>query len=109
MAAFQGNFLSADVHHMVKNFILQYHRQRAASPPHPAPRDEGVDDEAAEGEVVEQQSYIDLERHSSTGEEAANAPTDYSRMNLVDVGCISSISPFMTCLVDLANTLHRLF
>jgi hypothetical protein len=89
---------------MVKDFILQHRNAvRARSPP-PSP-EESEDDEGESGVVVEQPSYIDKERHTG-GAMAEEKPVDYSRMNMVDVGCSIGRDMFFCC-ATLVLTLPR--
>jgi 21S rRNA (uridine2791-2'-O)-methyltransferase len=89
VAAFQGDFLSSKVQLMVKSFILQVHKQR--KPPSPAPEEMSATAEGEPGSddiILEQPSYIDMERHAaadSLDRKPDQKPTDYSKMNLVDV------------------------
>ncbi|KAH7324451.1 FtsJ-like methyltransferase-domain-containing protein [Stachybotrys elegans] len=71
VATFQGDFLSPSVQKMVKNFIVESHRQRprvqdsAETPDSQEPTEES--------EALDQPSYIDMERQETHTEEVSAA------------------------------------
>ena len=81
VATFQGDFLSPMVQKLVKDFIIDSHKQRPAPP---LPSSETED----EAEGLERPSYIDMERHVS----AEHAHQDGQPQRLVDVSHTSSNS-----------------
>ncbi|UKZ87551.1 uncharacterized protein TrAFT101_003343 [Trichoderma asperellum] len=85
VATFQGDFLSPVVQQLVKEFIAQTHYDRLSRAARADHNDENKLD--SNNTLIEQPSYIDLERHST---EASKPPsgsisTKSTQKNLVDI------------------------
>lgn len=93
VATFQGDFLSPVVQQLVKEFIAQTHYDRLSRTA--GSDSNGEEDLSSNNTVIEQPSYIDLERHSTEGSKPASGSisTKSTSKNLVDV---SQIAPATT-------------
>ncbi|KAL7926698.1 FtsJ-like methyltransferase domain-containing protein [Trichoderma austrokoningii] len=85
VATFQGNFLSPVVQQLVKEFIAQRHHDRLSRAA--SFDNDGEDDLSSDKILIEQPSYIDLERHSTEGSKppTSGTSTKPTSKNLVDV------------------------
>lgn len=85
VATFQGDFLSPVVQQLLKEFIAQAHHDRQSRAAQFD--DNGEDDLKSDRTLIEQPSYIDLERHSTEGSKSppGSIPTMSTSKNLVDI------------------------
>ncbi|UKZ62599.1 uncharacterized protein TrAtP1_003840 [Trichoderma atroviride] len=85
VATFQGDFLSPVVQQLLKEFIAQAHHDRQSRAAQFD--DNGEDDLKSDRTLIEQPSYIDLERHSTEASKSppGSIPTKSTSKNLVDI------------------------
>lgn len=103
VATFQGDFLSPVVQQLVKEFIAQTHYDRLSRAARADHNDENKLD--SNNTLIEQPSYIDLERHST---EASKPPsgsisTKSTQKNLVDVRQIAPATTSTCTLLALTS------
>ncbi|KAH6608829.1 hypothetical protein Trco_002175 [Trichoderma cornu-damae] len=107
VATFQGDFLSPMVQKLVKDFIAQTCREQ---PPNVGGYNvNGDDDLLPKHTVINQRSYIDLERHSaeSSAPPSSSVSTNSASKNLVDIVLSDMSAPWEQVSGFSANSLSN--